>query len=86
MKKVRIFLSVLALVLGVGGTIAGQLQMSPNMTGYEFIPASGGTPDQCVQRSVNCNTTDPNLCTLNSHKVGDSSDTSTQCGNQLNKQ
>ncbi len=78
------FLSVLALVLGVGGTLLGAARFAPNMTGYEFIPASGGNPDKCIARSVNCDRTSSNFCTLNSHVVADD-DTQTSCGQQLKK-
>ena len=82
MKKVRIFLSVLAFVFAVGGTFAGQYLPAPSMTGYEFI---SGPPDQCVSRSVNCDTSSSNLCTLNGHVVGAINSPTTTCGTQLKK-
>ena len=81
MKNVRIFLSVLALVLGVGGTIAGQVRALTSITGFEYVPATGA----CIERTVDCDTTGPNLCTWsNNHKVGANS-TQSECGTQLRR-
>ena len=81
MKNVRIFLSVFALVLGVGGTIAGQVRALTSMTGFEYVPATGA----CIKRTVECNTSDTNLCTwTNGNKVGANS-TQSECGAQLKR-
>jgi hypothetical protein len=47
MKKVRIFLSVLAIVFAVAGAVASQVVVPLEM-GYEFIPASGIDEARCV--------------------------------------
>ena len=82
MKKVRVFLSVMAFVFAIGGTFAGQYLPTPSMTGYEFI---SGIPDQCISSTVNCDTSSSNLCTLNGHVVGATNTPSTSCGTQLKK-
>jgi len=85
MKQIRISLSVLAFALAIGGTLATTAK--PNrplaITGWEYIASA----NECVERTVECNTTSNNLCTfgVNNHKVGNSSDISTQCGTQLKR-
>jgi hypothetical protein len=87
MKTVRIFLSVLALVGAVGGTFASQYRTaSPFINGYEYVP--GVTPEEDVCNLITdlqCDSTSPNLCTFNGHKVGDATTISTQCGTQLRR-
>jgi hypothetical protein len=85
MKKLRIFLSVAAIVFAIGGTFASQNIPAFAIQGYEYIPASPGIPAECSVVSVDCNTFSANLCTINSHKVGNSSSISTQCGTQLKR-
>jgi len=67
MKKLRILLSVFALVIAVGATFA--MRADTAMTGYQFIPASPGVPEQCIQQTVNCVISEDNDCTLGDYDV-----------------
>jgi len=81
MKNVRIFLTVLAIVFAVAGTVAGKVHSAATMTGYEFIP---GPPVQCLEFTTNCTTTAGTPCSVNNgHEVHASSTTSTSCGARL---
>lgn len=83
MKKVRIFLSVFAVALAVTATFA--MRLNPPMIGFEYIPASGSAPAQCVERTVDCVIEANNECQLNSHDVY-RPDAQTNCGILLKKQ
>lgn len=80
MKRMRIFLSALAVVFATGAVVASNVKIDDTITGYKWIP---GTFAVCQQVNVNCDTTSPNLCTLDTHKVGVDNSISTSCGNQL---
>lgn len=82
MKKIRIILSVAAILFAVGASFASRI--APSMTGYEFIPAGGGEPEQCIQRTVDCDVSGSNPCTLNTHDVR-RDNTVTHCGSSLKK-
>jgi hypothetical protein len=85
MKKLRIFLSAMALMLAVTATFAVQFRAPLTVNGWEYIPGAG-EPDQCIsQTNLDCNTTSANLCTINGHKAGNSSSTSTSCGTQYKR-
>ncbi len=78
MKKVRIFLGVLALVFAVGGTFASQYQPNSFVTGWEYVPSTGA----CNIQENLCTTDGTIDCAINGHKVKNSS-TASQCGTQL---
>jgi hypothetical protein len=65
MKKIRIFLTVLAVVVAVGGTIASQAP-SALEAGYQFIPASSGNPAQCNFVANICDQSGTYPCKVNS--------------------
>jgi len=82
MKRLRILLSLTAVVLAVSVTFA--MRPGGSMTGFEYIPASGGTPEQCIERTVDCIPQGANDCELNTHEVRDSN-LVTHCGATLSK-
>jgi hypothetical protein len=80
MKNVRIFLTVVAIVFAVAGTVAGKVRSAATMTGYELIP---GPPVQCLEFITECHTTGITPCSINNHEVHANSTTSTSCGARL---
>jgi hypothetical protein len=97
-KKARVFLGVMAVVVAAGGAFATQhigfftfvgeeyqQRQRPLMTAWEYIPGTGGDPDQCIERLNDCAPYGPNLCTFDGHKLGDGNVISTQCGVQLTR-
>lgn len=84
MKKVRIILSVAAIVFAFGATFATQFHARPSSIAYEFIPATEEDPAQCVELTTECQPSGQSPCALvNGHQVRAKADVQTQCGDQL---
>ena len=80
MKNLRVLLSAVAFMLAAGAAIASQVKSEDVMEGFEYI--DGASP-VCWSIVTTCNTTSPNLCTVNGHVVGIKDEISTSCGTQL---
>ena len=83
MKKLRIYLSVLAIVCAVGATFG--MRSSELIIGYEYLPGWYGEPDLCIQRLMYCSVSGPVECTMNNHEVR-KDNIMTYCGPQLRRQ
>ena len=81
MKKVRIILSVLAIVLAIGGAIASAF--TPNTIAYEYV--TNPEPD-CLPKSIVCQVPPTSYpCRLVSGGVilREHEDFETECGDEL---
>jgi hypothetical protein len=83
MKKLRVILSVFAIVLAVGATFA--MRSNSSMTGYRHIPASPGVPEQCIEVAVECVVSAPYSCTLENGDEVKRFNNQTACGPLLKK-
>ncbi len=59
MKKIRVFLSAMAVMLAVGASFAFQ----PLVNGYEFIPGAGGTNSCQPILNIDCQEQGNSPCT-----------------------
>lgn len=80
MKKVRVILSIMALVLAIGGTFATQYKPADSITAFEYIP---GPPVICSDMTTSCSLNSAIVCTINNHEVRANNSTSSSCGAQL---
>ncbi|HYG19400.1 MAG TPA: DUF6520 family protein [Ohtaekwangia sp.] len=82
MKKLRIYLSIAAVVCAVGATFA--TRSTDMIVGYEYIPGMYGEPELCVQRMMYCAVSGPVECTMNNHEVR-KDNILTHCGPELRR-
>ena len=80
MKKVSVFLSLLAFLFAMTGALASQ-RMFASVQGWEFIDRPGTDDDQCVYRR-DCDTDGTVDCKVSASApiLHDSSNPATSCG------
>jgi hypothetical protein len=81
MKKLRIFLSVIAFAGAIGGAAASRLFVSA-ITGYEFVDRPAPSSDLCIDRGNICDTNGTVDCrvTQSTPILREHSNPATSCG------
>lgn len=82
MKKVKVILSVFAVVLAIGGTFATQYESPLTVTAWEYNTVLGS----CIEHEkVDCTTPNQDPCVINNITMREQDDFDTQCGQILGR-